>query len=291
MTDMAENQELRVRERAPGAALSAARTAQNLSLTDVARQLKLSVNQVAALEAGEFERLPGPVFVRGFVRNYARLLKLDPERILDLIVPDASEREMRNEMPASRDIPFPPERARRWPGLVLLLLLAIAMLAGYEFYWGEQTRVVTTTKPAAPQASPVAPAAQTARDVVPATMPDAQAPTPAHLEAVAPAVQPAQDTRQSAEAVSQAPPVAPPAGDNELRFTFDKESWVQIRESGGKVIFTRLNPAGSEQRVSGKPPFRLVIGNAHGVRLTYNERPVDLEPHIVRDDVARFTLE
>jgi hypothetical protein len=35
----------------------------------------------------------------------------------------------------------------------------------------------------------------------------------------------------------------------------------------------------------------LVIGNAHGVQLIYNERPVDLEPHIVRDDVARFTLE
>jgi cytoskeleton protein RodZ len=97
---MAENQELGLRERAPGAALSAARTAQNLSLIDVARQLKLSVNQVAALEAGEFERLPGPVFVRGFVRNYARLLKLDPERILDLIVPDAAGPENRREMPA-----------------------------------------------------------------------------------------------------------------------------------------------------------------------------------------------
>lgn len=291
---MAENQELRVRERAPGAALSAARTAQNLSLTDVARQLKLSVNQVAALEAGEFERLPGPVFVRGFVRNYARLLKLDPERILELIVPDASEREVRNEMPASRDIPFPPERARRWPGLVLLLLLAIAMLAGYEFYWGEQAPVVTATRPAAPPAPPappVAPTAETPRAIVPATTPDPQAPTQAQPEAAALAVQPVQDTREAVAAVAQPTPVAPPAGDSELRFTFDKESWVQIRESGGKVIFTRLNPAGSEQRVSGKPPFRLVIGNAHGVRLTYNERPVDLEPQIVSDDVARFTLE
>ncbi len=291
MTDMAENQELRVRERAPGAALSAARTAQNLSLTDVARQLKLSVNQVAALEAGEFERLPGPVFVRGFVRNYARLLKLDPERILDLIVPDASEREMRNEMPASRDIPFPPERARRWPGLVLLLLLAIAGLAGYEFYWGEQAPVGTATRPAAPPAPPVAPTAETSRAIVPATMPDPQAPGLAQPEAAALAAQPGQDAREAVAAVVQSTPVAPPAGDNELRFTFDKESWVQIRESGGKAIFTRLNPAGSEQRVSGKPPFTLVIGNAHGVRLTYNERPVDLEPHIARDDVARFTLE
>jgi cytoskeleton protein RodZ len=67
---------------------------------------------------------------------------------------------------------------------------------------------------------------------------------------------------------------------------------VQVRErSSGKTIFTRLNPAGSEQRVSGKPPLMLVIGNARSVQVTYNARPVDLGPYIVRDDVARFTLE
>ncbi len=64
---------------APGAALAAAREALNLSVAEVARQLKLSVSQIEALEAGAYEKLPGPVFVRGFIRNYARLLRLDPE--------------------------------------------------------------------------------------------------------------------------------------------------------------------------------------------------------------------
>ena len=288
---MAENQELRLRERAPGAALSAARTAQNLSLIDVARQLKLSVNQVAALEAGEFERLPGPVFVRGFVRNYARLLKLDPERILDLIVPDASGLETRNEMPVSRDIPFPPARARRWPALALLLLLALAALAAYEFYLGESAPVVTAMKPAAPSASSLAPTAETARAIVPAATPDPQALAATESETPAPPAQPAQGADEAAATAPQPVPVGPPAGAGELRFSFGQQSWVQIRERNGKAIFTRLNPAGSEQRVTGKPPFTLVIGNAHGVRLTYNERPVDLEAHIVKDDVARFTLE
>ena len=71
MTDMADNPELRVRERGPGAVLAAARTAQNLSIADVARQLKLSASQVAALEAGEYERLPGPV--RAGFRNLANV--------------------------------------------------------------------------------------------------------------------------------------------------------------------------------------------------------------------------
>src|SRR5690348_14709964 len=66
----------------PGARLAEARQAQNLAPADVARQLKLSVWQVEALEAGLYQQLPGPVFVRGFIRNYARIVKLDPEELL-----------------------------------------------------------------------------------------------------------------------------------------------------------------------------------------------------------------
>jgi len=287
MTDRAENLELGIRDAAPGTALAAARTAQNLSITDVARQLKLSVSQVAALEAGEFSRLPGPVFVRGFVRNYARLLKLDPERILDSIVQDPAEQDVCNEMPPSHDIPFPSASVRRWPKFVLVALLAVAALAGYEFYWSERA-AVTVLKPAVAPA-PV-PMEQASREIAPITAGDPPAPGAAQPEAPGTTADPEQETREAASAGSP-PPVAAQAAGGELRFAFARESWVQVRERSGKTIFTRLNPAGSEQRVSGTPPFMLVIGNAHGVRLTYNERPVDLEPHIVGDDVARLTLE
>ena len=56
----------------PGAILLEERRRQSLSLTDVARQLKLSPRQVEALERDDYAALPGPVFVRGFMRNYAR---------------------------------------------------------------------------------------------------------------------------------------------------------------------------------------------------------------------------
>ncbi len=48
----------------------------------MARQLKLSVRQVEALERDEYAAFPGPVFVRGFLRNYAKLLQLDPEALV-----------------------------------------------------------------------------------------------------------------------------------------------------------------------------------------------------------------
>ena len=56
------------------------------------------------------------------------------------------------------------------------------------------------------------------------------------------------------------------------------------------VIFSRLNPAGTEQVVTGTPPLDVVVGNAHAVKLMYRNKPVDLAPH-TRVDVARVHLE
>src|SRR3954468_11950104 len=66
----------------PGHALRAARNRSGLSIADVARHLKLAPAQVEALESDDHAHLPGPVFVRGFIRNYARLVNLDPRDLL-----------------------------------------------------------------------------------------------------------------------------------------------------------------------------------------------------------------
>ncbi|MGH8727677.1 MAG: helix-turn-helix domain-containing protein [Burkholderiales bacterium] len=71
----------------PGQILAAARKRQNLSLADVTRQLRLSERQLRALEADAYGELPGATFVRGFIRNYARLLRLDPEPLLRALEP------------------------------------------------------------------------------------------------------------------------------------------------------------------------------------------------------------
>lgn len=66
----------------PGQRLAAAREAQGQSIEDVVRHTKLSRRQVMALESDAHDQLPGPVFVRGFMRNYARHLQLDPAPLL-----------------------------------------------------------------------------------------------------------------------------------------------------------------------------------------------------------------
>ena len=60
-----------------GALLRAAREGAGMTIDAVAQQLKLAPRQVRAIEEGDFSHLPGRTFVRGFIRNYARLVRLD----------------------------------------------------------------------------------------------------------------------------------------------------------------------------------------------------------------------
>jgi cytoskeleton protein RodZ len=62
----------------PGATLAAQREAMGWTVEQVAEQLKLAVRQVVAIEAGDYAALPSPAVTRGFVRAYAKILRLDP---------------------------------------------------------------------------------------------------------------------------------------------------------------------------------------------------------------------
>ena len=59
-----------------------ARETQGLSVADVVDQTKLMTDQIHALEAGNWGAFAAPVYMRGCVRNYAALLKLDVEEIM-----------------------------------------------------------------------------------------------------------------------------------------------------------------------------------------------------------------
>lgn len=64
-------------EQPVGEQLRQAREALGLQVGDIAQTLKLGSRQVEALESGDWQHLPGQTFIRGFVRNYARLVQVD----------------------------------------------------------------------------------------------------------------------------------------------------------------------------------------------------------------------
>ena len=80
-----------------------------------------------------------------------------------------------------------------------------------------------------------------------------------------------------------------PAGAHRLVVRTDGEAWIEIKDSADRMLVSSLNPPGSERVVRGRPPYSLVIGNASNVRITYDDKPIDLAPH-TRQDVARLTI-
>ena len=272
----------------PGPRLAEARRTQNLTPADVARQLKLSVWQVEALEAGRYDQLPGPIFVRGFIRNYARLMKLDANELLREGGESLPQPLTRREVPPSQEIPFPGQERSRLPIYAGAAVAIVGALAIYEFYWNEPEATVTSPVVAGSPAATVPP--KQAGEPVPVAGAEGRAVGDALPTSIA--VEPKPQ-------VSAAPQVAtPPAeaerlprpGEHQVKLDFDDESWVEIRDRNERVIFSQLNRPGTQQRVHGLPPFSIVVGNAHGVRLTYDDQPVDLIRH-TKIDVARLILQ
>ena len=267
----------------PGRTLADARLARHLTVAEVAQQLKLSATQIEALEADAYARLPGPVFVRGFVRNYARLLELDAEALVAKVELPHLPSPASAAIPLSRNIPFPEQGRTNWLPYALVLALIVGAVVLFEIFFSTPSAVVVSAVTPKPVAVPVVmEPVSPVKEVTPTT---AQ-PSPQGEVVVAAIAQPA---------VTPSPPPTPEpapqqAGMAELHFVFETASWVEVRDRNKRILFSQLNPVGTEHRMQGRRPLSLVIGNARGVRLTYNGQSFDLAPH-TRVEVARLTLE
>jgi len=322
----------------PGERLKAARIGMGMSVSDVARHLKLHPRQVEALEHGDHQALPGEVFVRGFTRNYARLVGLDADTLAGATMrppaPGAGTAEAGQGRAAVwtsvTEGPVFEEGAARarkrwWPvTLGLIVVAAVLLYLGRERLYPEvpvDTATVSTgdvaDEPAQPGAAgqdPAQPAAGTPID--PATAP-ATSSEPAQAAGTVPdvgaspagaAANPTTAPRQADGAgrspVADAPPGpvaaeasaagrpgdAAAAGGPALKLAFTQDSWVEVRDGSGAVVFSQMGTAGSERVVRGQPPLRLTVGNASGVRVNFRSRDVDLAPH-TQSEVAHVTLE
>jgi cytoskeleton protein RodZ len=202
------------------------------------------------------------------------------------------------EAPPSAEVVMPREKSAPWVAYVGFgAFVIVGALAIYEFGFNDADRApkeaTTADATAAAPAPDVGAAPQAASPATPGAAPQAAAPSaaaPAAAPATAPGAAPAPRAGELSAAAPSAPDPAKPAGSRTLQFKFDTESWVEIRDRNDKVIFSKLNKAGAEERVNGMPPFKLVVGNARGVQLSYDDKPVDLAPHI-GVTVARLTLQ
>ena len=300
-----------------GALLRAAREAAGLSVDAVAQQLKLAPRQVKALEEGDYTHLPGRTFVRGFVRNYARLVHLDPEKVLGALPAGASAPTLEAPMlqqtaPTMGELPTSEHSKSGWTRWAIPLTLAAIVAAAATYEWlrppGESRATLggdpaanierpapIIAKQEAPGTSLQNPLAATAPDPTPDTPPSTSSapastasPSSASTASSAPA-----STASPSPATAPSPAPTPATGTTialqPLMLAFRDYSWTEVRDRNGRVLLSGMNPGGTAQSLSGTPPLEIVIGNAADVSVRYKGQPVDLAPH-TRQNVARFTL-
>ncbi len=275
-----------------GEILRAGREAAGLSIAAVAQQLKLAPRQVTALEESDFAALPGRTFVRGFVRNYARLLRLDSEAVLNAL-PEAIA-------PAAHDNPslaptprpmgeLPAEAqarpsAARW-AIPVALVAVVTVAAVYEIARPSadhpRSNSVDKSAPAAVMAPPVPDTAPDgARTALPNPLAGADDKTAASPDN-------AVGRNEDAPTVPTAP--APDAADAPIVLTFHGKSWVEVRDATGTLILSVTDNAGGHQTVNGRAPFDVVLGNAAAVDVSWLGKSFDTAP-FTRQNVAKFTL-
>ena len=252
-----------------GAALLEERRRQSLSIGDVSRHLKLSVRQVEALEKDQFEIFGGAVFVHGFLRNYAKLLGLDPVVLIEaadrtLAPPEGVAGEVTGTATSSGS----PQKS-----LIPLFLSATILIVGVlGWMLTREGGLSFESAPTVNEAGPTTTSNDSMDNAAALTEPGAEVPV-------------------ADEVVSQSPPEQiANVNSGVIRLVFEEESWVEITDRYGEIIFTDLGPRGESRTITGKPPFSLVIGNAAGVKLIFNDKAIDLGPH-TRVDVARLNLE
>ncbi|HEY8119214.1 MAG TPA: RodZ domain-containing protein [Methylophilaceae bacterium] len=272
-----------------GAVLASARAERNFSIEDIANRLRLSSRQVIALENDDFAALPEAMITRGFIRNYARLLDIDPDPLLDIYRNTAPSQGPRAITIQSANIPISSNDRRPWLVYIVASLIVVALALVWLLYFDNSSVRITKHKPTEPAKivenkgeviEPLPVAALSAAEREPDSVNPQQNPVAAVITG--------NDKPVSSDAAKQSPVAETTSA--KLKFIFSDHTWVSVTDKDNKEIFNKTKAAGSMDSVEGQPPLKVVIGNVAGSQLLYNDKPVDLVPY-TKLNVAHITLE
>ncbi len=246
-----------------GAYLREGRERSGLSVDAVSSACRIAPQFLRALEADRFDLLPAPVYVRGFVRAYCQQVGLDADAALRIYEPTATATAA--PLRPAPSPPAPPSRAGRWRPAAAGAAALVALGAAITFVVvrGRQPDAATSRGSSAsgPRASEPGPVGVSPAPGSPVTGARDPGSPPAEGASSTPVPPPAP------------PAAAPPASAHVLLVRAVDTTWVRVAPEGAPVIEETLPPgAVREWRSTGR--FRLSVGNAGGVELELDGRPM-----------------
>ncbi|KAF1708161.1 helix-turn-helix domain-containing protein [Pseudoxanthomonas sacheonensis] len=247
-----------------GPALRQARERAGLSLQEVGSQLKMPVRVVQALEEENWQVLGAPVFLRGQLRSYARLLKVDIEPYLERAdLQGVRPVELVSHSHTPRYQRVLESVARRAVYVVITAAIAVPVWVATQSHLGQGSQATASL------------------DVVPAPAASAE-------QGGVAGKPPAAASTQAAPYVASLTPL-PRNGASGLTLRMTGDSWVQIDAPGGVNLEYGLLKAGEERSFRNGEVGRVVLGNAAAVVVQQAGSTVDLTPY-KRANIARFAV-
>lgn len=303
-----------------GAQLKAQREALGWPVEQVADQLKLAPRQVIALEEGDMAALPNLAVVRGFVRAYAKVVRLDAAPLVAMIeVHPAPAQDpaapVRREISATFSesrFPSMTQRSSNQTPLWIAGAVAVVVAAAFGAYklgYVPASLLSSHAEKEAPHAD-VGPVETTlikpGQDLTPVQTPsvplisvppppgnDTQTGAPAASAiASAPAAVPPAAAPAAATPAAVTPPAAAAAaavGANALVLKVEQDSWVEIRRPGTTPLISRMVKAGSTETFDITGPATLVVGKPGVVQATLRGTRLDL-PTVAGGTISRVSI-
>jgi cytoskeleton protein RodZ len=270
-----------------GQRLRAGRERSGLSVAAAAEKLHLDPKVIEALESDRFAELGASVYVRGHLRRYADFVG---EPGLEM-VNAYSAREASPPPPDLTQIPHAEHRSDPRRLISPLVGLGCALVLASAIWWvlAGSRRGADSAGAAAPQGTSST-AAQAPSTPVPAVQ------APAVQLAGTPATTPAASAQKAtgAATVTASVPTPPeektPARQTTLRLELTSESWVEVYDSRGERLFYDVASAGSVQRIEGRPPLRVVLGNAAAVAVQVDGQTREIPAGAADGEGARFVV-
>ena len=291
--------------------LKAARESRQMTLTSVAERLNLRPSIVKDLEADNYDNIASATYVKGYVKNYARILGLEMARVDAYLAESFPVVDAPTMQSFSRKTT---RQARDGRLMLVTYLIIFVLLALLVLWWVQKSAMVADldlSKPSVEEAAelstlPGEPSLMPAQDPqadtgieMPraslsqtATEQTASEPTVTESAAAEPATaEPLARATQAPQALesSRTDDTAQAVDDAELALSLSGDCWIKVTDANGKVLVNGLKLAGKEMNVFGQAPFKVILGAPQSLTMHLNGEPIDLAKY-PSGRVARLTV-
>ncbi len=277
-----------------GERLQREREMRGITLEEIAEATKIGTRSLRALESEDFDKLPGGIFNKGFVRAYSKYLGIDEEQaVADYMVAvneaDAAGRKNNLDVPGLVEQTEEPERERisfriPWIPLLACVVLIAAIYAGRRYY-AQHGWPGLSKKAAMPTARPE----ESSSKPLPIAAPQTNQPGTAAVVAK-PMPPPTVVTPSGAPLLTAAPKTAPAARTEPgfvVQIRVREDAWISITADGEEKPAGILTPK-TEKTIHAMREVVLKTGNAGGMEISFNGKP--LPPVGVAGEVRTITF-